>query len=325
MIRVYRAAVMVAAMVTVLAASLAVKAETYPARPVKLIVPWSPGGGADIFARLIADKLSQSMGQPFVVENRPGAAGNIGTSFVAKSAPDGYTIVLATITLATNPALYHDLDFDAVRDFVPITLVAGVPHLLVVNPRVPAETVKELTALAKREPGKLTYASAGIGSPFHIAAESFKQIAGVDILHVPYKGGAPAVTDVVSGQVDMAFANLVAVLPFVNGGQLRALAVTTAKRSRAAPEILTMQEAGLPDYDFTSWFGILAPARTPPELIERLYREIVNTLNSSEIQKQLSEQGADLIAGTPHEFAEFLNSETAKWGRVIRSAGIRLN
>ena len=325
MARLYRTAVMLLAILALSVASQPVPADTYPSRPVKLIVPWSPGGGTDIFARIIADKLAQSMGQPFIVENRPGAAGNIGASFVAKSAPDGYTIMLATITLATNPALYRELDFDAIRDFAPITLVAGVPHLLVVNPRVAANSVHELIALAKQKPGKLTYASAGIGSPFHIAAEFFKQTAGVDILHVPYKGGAPAVTDVVSGQIDMAFANLVAVLPFVKGEQLRALAVTTAKRSPAAHEIPTMQEAGLPNYDFTSWFGILAPARTAPEVVARLNAEIVKALNSSEIQKQLSEQGADLIASPPQEFSDFLKSETERWGKVVRSAGIQPN
>jgi tripartite-type tricarboxylate transporter receptor subunit TctC len=310
MARLHRTALMVAALVIISAASQVVRADTYPSRPVKLIVPWSPGGGTDIFARVIADKLSHSMGQPFIVENRPGASGNIGASFVAKSAPDGHAIVLATITLATNPALYRELDFDAIRDFAPITLVAGVPHLLVVNPHVPAKSVKELMGLAKQRPGKLTYASAGIGSPFHIAAEFFKQNAGVDILHVPYNGGAPAVTDVVSGQVDMAFANLVAVLPFVKSEQLRALAVTTAKRSPAAPDIPTMQEAGLPYYEFTSWFGILAPAQTPREVIARLNKEIGKTLNSPEMQKQLSEQGADLIASTPQQFSDFLKSET---------------
>lgn len=300
-------------------------AESYPTRPVRFIVPWSAGGGTDIFARIIADKLQQSLGQPFPVENRPGAAGNIGAAYVAKAAPDGYTIMLATITLATSPALYRHLDFDPTKDFAPITLVAGVPHLLVVNPSLPVANVKELIELAKKKPGKLNYASAGIGSPFHIAAELFKEMAGVNIVHIPYKGGAPAVTDVVEGQVDMAFANLVAVLPLAKSGRLRALAISSAKRSSAAPDIPTMAEAGLPGYDFSSWFGIFAPAGTPADIVTKLNHEIVKALKSPEIDKQLTEQGADLVASTPEEFGTYLNAETAKWTKVIRAAGIQPN
>ncbi len=297
-------------------------ATTYADRPVKFIVPWDVGGGTDIFARVIAEKLRQSMGQPFIVENRAGAAGNIGASFVAKQPADGYTIMIATITLATNAALYKSLDFDATKDFAPITLVAGIPHLLVVNPSVQAKNVEELINLAKANPGKLNYASAGTGSPFHIAAELFKQMTSVNIVHIPYKGGGPAVTDVVAGQVDMAFANLVAVLPFVKSGQLRALAITSAKRSSAAPDIPTMAESGLPGYDFSSWFGILAPAGTPPDIINKLNTQIVAALKFPEISRQLTEQGADLIASTPDQFASYLKAETVKWSKVISAAGI---
>src|SRR6185437_13526091 len=264
----------------------------------------------------------QSLGQPFVVENRPGASGNIGASFVARSAPDGYTIMIGTITLATNPALYKTLDFDATKDLATVTLVAGVPHMLVVNPSVPVKNVKELIALAKSKPGKLSYASAGVGSPFQIAGELFKESAGVDILHVPYKGGGPAVADVIGHHVDMTFANLVAVLPQAKSGQVRALAVTSAKRSTAAPDVPTMAEAGLPKYQFTSWFGVLAPAGTPPGIIKKLNAEIVKALHSPEISEQLSAQGADLIADTPEAFDAFLKGETAKWAKVIAAAGI---
>lgn len=297
-------------------------AKNYPERPVRFIVPWPSGGGTDIFARVISDKLHQSLGQPFVVENRPGASGNIGASFVARSAPDGYTIMIGTITLATNPALYKTLDFDATKDLATVTLVAGVPHMLVVNPSVPVKNVKELIALAKSKPGKLSYASAGVGSPFQIAGELFKESAGVDILHVPYKGGGPAVADVIGHHVDMTFANLVAVLPQAKSGQVRALAVTSAKRSTAAPDVPTMAEAGLPKYQFTSWFGVLAPAGTPPGIIKKLNAEIVKALHSPEISEQLSAQGADLIADTPEAFDAFLKGETAKWAKVIAAAGI---
>ncbi|MEI9803980.1 MAG: tripartite tricarboxylate transporter substrate binding protein [Pseudolabrys sp.] len=300
-------------------------AKNYPERPVRFVVPWPAGGGTDIFARAISDKLHQALGQPFLVENRPGASGNLGASMVARSTPDGYTIMIGTITLATNPALYQSLDFDATKDLTTVTLVAGVPHMLVVHPSVPANNVKELIALAKAKPGKMSYASAGVGSPFQIAAELFKESAGVDILHVPYKGGAPAVADVLGHHVDMTFANLVAVLPQAKSGQVRALAVTGAKRSSAAPDVPTMAEAGLPGYEFASWFGVLAPAGTPPAIIKKLNTEIVKALRSPEISARLSEEGAELIAGSPEAFDAYLKSETAKWGKVIKAAGIKAN
>ena len=299
------------------------EAKNYPERPVRLVVPWPAGGGTDIFARAISEKLQQSLGQPFLVENRPGASGNIGASAVAKSTPDGYTIMIGTITLATNPALYKSLDFDATKDLTTITLIAGVPHMLVVHPSVPANNVKELIALAKQKPGKLSYSSAGVGSPFQIAAELFKESAGVDIFHIPYKGGAPAIADVIGHHVDMTFANLVAVLPQAKADQVRALAVTGAKRSTAAPDVPTMAEAGLPGYEFTSWFGVLAPAKTPHAIVEKLNAEIVKALRSPEISARLSAEGAELIASTPEAFAQFLSSETAKWSKVIRAAGIQ--
>ena len=283
-------------------------ARNYPDRPVRFIVPWPAGGGTDIFARAISEKLHQSLGQPFLVENRAGASGNIGASTVVRAPPDGYTIMIGTITLATNPALYKSLDFDATKDLATITLVAGVPHMLVVNPSVPANNVKELIALLKKEPGKKSYASAGVGSPFQIAAELFKESAGVEIFHVPYKGGAPAVADVIGNHVDMTFANLVAVLPQAKAGQVRALAVTSAKRSSAAPDVPTIAESGLPGYEFSSWFGVLAPASTPSGIIKKLNAEIVKALRSPDITARLSAEGAELIArharGIRHVFKE---------------------
>jgi len=298
-------------------------AADYPAKPVRLIVPWPPGGGTDVFARLIGQRMSEDWGSGVVVDNRPGASGNIGAEITAKAPADGYTIMLATITLATGPSMYKALAFDPIKDFAPITLVAGVPHILVVNPAFPAKNVKELIALAKQEPGKLNYASAGNGSPFHLAAELFKLESGVNIVHVPYQGGGPAITAVLGGQVQLTFGNLLAVLPLVRSGKLNALGVTTAKRSAGAPDIPTLAEAGVPGYDFSSWFGFFSPARTPKDVVRKLNREIVGILNRPEVRQRLTQDGADVIASTPDEFDAYLKAETAKWAKVIGRAGIR--
>jgi tripartite-type tricarboxylate transporter receptor subunit TctC len=305
------------------AAPAAAQPDNYPSKPVRFIVPWPAGGGTDVFARAIGQKLHDALGQPFIVDNRSGASGNIGASAVAKAPPDGYTIMIGTITLATNPGLYSSLDFDATKDLAAVTLIADIPHVLVVNPAIPARSVAELVALAKSKPGKLSYASAGVGSPFHIAAEFFKSTAGVDLLHVPYKGGAPAISDVVGGHADVTFANLVAVYPQIQGGLVRALAVTTAKRSATLPDVPTLAEAGLKDYAFASWFGIFVPAGTPPAIVKKLNAEIVKILRSPEISERLSKEGADLIASSPEYFADYLKSETAKWSTLVRAAGIR--
>jgi tripartite-type tricarboxylate transporter receptor subunit TctC len=301
----------------------AAAADAYPVKPIRMIVPWPPGGGTDVFARAISQKLSESWGQSVLVDNRPGATGNIGAELTAKSPPDGYTTMLATITLATNPALYPALPFDALKDFAPITLVAGVPHMLVVNPSLPANSVKEFIALAKVRPGQINYASAGNGSPFHLAAELFKLLAGVNLVHVPYKGGGPAITEVIGGQVPVTFANLLPVLPHVNSGRLRALGVTSAKRSPAAPKVPTIAEAGVPGYEFSSWFGVFAPAGTPTEIVTRLNGEIVKILNTPEMKDRLSREGAEVSASTAEQFGAYLKAETTKWGKVIKQAGIR--
>jgi tripartite-type tricarboxylate transporter receptor subunit TctC len=306
-----------------LATPAAPQPASYPSKPVRFIVPWPAGGGTDVFARAIGQKLQDALGQPFIVDNRSGASGNIGASVVAKASADGYTIMIGTITLATNPGLYSSLDFDATKDLATVTLIADIPHVLVVNPAVPAHSVAKLIALAKSKPGKLSYASAGVGSPFHIAAELFKSTAGVDILHVPYKGGAPAITDVIGGHADITFANLVAVYSQIQNGQVRALAVTTGKRSPALPDVPTLAEAGLMDYAFASWFGILAPAGTPPAIIKKLNSEIVRVLRSPEISERLSKEGADLIASSSEEFSSYLKNETAKWSGLLQAAGIR--
>ena len=298
-------------------------AANYPTKPVRLIVPWPPGGGTDVFARVIGQKLAERLGYGVVVDNRPGASGNIGAELVAKSPPDGYTILLATITLATNPAMYKSLGFDPLRDFAPITLVAGVPHVLVVSPSLPVNSVKDLIALARAEPGKLNYASAGNGSPFHLAAELFKLMTATTIVHVPYQGGGPAITAVLGGQVQLTFGNLLAVLPLVKSGKLKALGVTSAKRSSAAPDLPTIAEEGVRGYDFSSWFGFFAPAATLRESVVKLNREIVSILQTPEMKQRLTQDGADVVASTPQEFGAYLAAETKKWAQVIRQAGIR--
>jgi len=308
------------------ASNFAIGAESaadYPAKPIRLVVPWPPGGGTDVFARVIGQKLSERVGYNVVVDNRPGAAGNIGAEMLAKSPPDGYTVMLATITLATNPSMYKSLSFNPLKDFDPITLVAGVPHVLVVSPSLAVNSVKDLVALAKAEPGKLNYASAGSGSPFHLAAELFKVLTGTTIVHVPYQGGGPAITAVIGGQVQLTFGNLVAVLPLVKGGKLKALGVTGAMRSAAAPEIPTIAEEGVRGYEFSSWFGFFAPAQTPKKTISKLNQEIVHILKTPEMKQRLTQDGADVVAGTPEEFSAYLASETKKWAQVIKQAGIR--
>ncbi|MGE0799383.1 MAG: Bug family tripartite tricarboxylate transporter substrate binding protein [Lautropia sp.] len=295
---------------------------TYPERPVRLVIPWPPGGGTDIFGRALGERLGQRWGQPVIVENRAGAAGNIGAAAVAQMHGDAHTLMLATITLATSPSLYKSLAYDPIKDLQPVTLVAGVPHVLVVHDSVPARNIKELIALAKARPGKLTYASAGVGSPFHLAAELFKSVAGVDIVHVPYKGGAPAVADVMGGQVDMTFANLVAVLPHMKSGKIRALGITGAHRSDTLPDLPTIAESGLPSYAFDSWFGFFTPAGVPARIVDRLNRDIVDVLKSKEIQERLAREGADVVGSDAETFARHLRDETDKWRKVIAGAGI---
>jgi tripartite-type tricarboxylate transporter receptor subunit TctC len=297
--------------------------QAFPTKPVRVIVPWPPGGGTDIFGRSIGQKLTESWGQQVIVDNRPGAAGNIGAQLAARAPADGYTLLLATITLATSPSLYRSLGYDPLRDLEPVTLIAGVPHLLVVHPSLPAKSVKELIALAKARPGELNYASAGIGSPFHLAAELFSLVAGVKMNHVSYKGGGPAVVAVIGGQVKVTFANLLAVLPHVQAARLRGLGVTSATRSSAAPDLPTIAESGVTGYDFISWFGMLVPAGTPQEIVRKLNEAIVKVLKSPELRDRLTRDGADIIASIPQEFRAYMKSETAKWAKVIREAGIQ--
>ena len=301
-------------------------AATYPNKPIKIVVPFPPGGATDIVARAIGFELQKAFGQSVIIENKPGAGGNTGADLVAKSPPDGYTLIMATVgTHAINMSLYARMPYDAVKDFEPVVLVAGVPNLLVVHPSVNAKSVKELTALAKAQPGKLNVASSGNGTSIHLAAELYKQMAGVDILHVPYKGSAPAVADLLGGQVQMMFDNMPVSLPHAKAGKLRALAVTSLKRSPALPDVPTMDEEGLKGFDATSWFGLLAPAGTPKEIIAKLNAASVAALATPDMRERLAAQGADPIGNSPDQFAAFIKAEIVKWAKIVKASGARVD
>ena len=297
-------------------------AQQYPNRPVRFVVPFVVGGPNDIQARMLADKLSQRLGQPFVVENRGGANGNIGMELVAKSPPDGYTIVIATVgTWAVSPNLYK-LPFDMVRDLAPIILVSTSPAVLVVHPSVPARNVSEFTAFVKANPGKLNYGSSGVGGLGHISGELFSMMTGTKMVHVPYKSSAPSLNDVVAGQIEVLFNNAIATVPFIKSGRVRALAVTSLKRMQALPEVPTLDEAGIKGYDNSSWSAIGAPAGTPKEIIAKLNSEMNQILKLPDIQEKSIASGAEIIGGTPEQFAEYLRSEIAKFARVVKEAKI---
>ena len=301
-------------------------AATYPTKPIKIVVPFPPGGATDILARAIGAELQKAFGQTVLIENKAGAGGNPGADMVAKSPPDGYTLVMATVgTHGINMSLYSKMPYDAVKDFEPITLVAGVPNLLVVHPSVAAKNVAELTALAKAQPGKLNVASSGNGTSIHMAAELYKLMAGVDILHVPYKGSSFALTDLLGGQVQLMFDNMPSALPHVKAGKLRALAVTSPKRSSALPDIPTMDEEGLKGFDATSWFGLLAPAGTPKDIIAKLNAAAVKALATPEMRERLASQGAEAVGNTPEQFAAFIKAEIEKWAKIVKASGARVD
>jgi len=309
---------------TVVLAALA--QETYPARALRIVVPFAPGGSTDIVARVIADRLATAVGQPVVVENRAGAAGNIGAEVVARSAPDGYTLLMATTgVMAINNALYTGIGYDAARDLEPVIFVASITNVLAVPPELPAASVAELIALAKREPGKLTFASSGAGSSTHLSAELFKSMADVEVLHVAYKGSGQALADLMAGRVSMIFDNMPSALPYIKAGKLRALAVTGTKRSPAMPELPTLSEAGLPGYESLSWSGIAVPAGTPKNTIARLNREIGALLARPDMRQKLAELGAEAVGGAPEVFDAHVRAERDKWTQLIRSRNITVN
>ncbi len=295
----------------------------YPNRPIRFVVPYPPAGGTDIVARIVADPLAAVLGEPIIIENRGGAAGILGTDIVAKSAPDGYTILFTLSSHTINPKLYDKLPFDVEKDFVPISLAALIPQILVANPSLPANNIRELIALAKSEPGKLNYASVGTGSPGHIAGELFKLKTGVDMVHVPYKGGGPAVTDTLAGQVQLLFVSLPAALQHVRAGRLKALAVTSDQRSLAAPDVPTIAESGVPDCVVNSWYGALAPAKTPPEIVARLQAAFAHVLAQPEVKAKLFQQGAEATASTSAEFEQRIRAELKQWDYVIHEAKIK--
>jgi tripartite-type tricarboxylate transporter receptor subunit TctC len=301
-----------------------VGAGNYPARPIRFICPLAPGGSVDIASRAVAQKLSESLGQQVVVDNRSGGGGNIGAEIASKAPPDGYTMVMgSSSTFAVNPTLYRNLKYDAIKDFSPVSMVSFAPNVLVVHPTVPASSVKELVALAKAKPGQLAFASSGTGGAPHLAGELFKMVAGVDIIHVPYRGTGQAVADLLAGQVPMSFGTALALLQHIKAAKLRALAVTSHRRIAALPEVPTMAEAGLPGVEVTSWNGVLVPAGTPSAIVAKLNREMVRILNSTEMKERMASQGAEAAGNTPEEFGAFIKSEIAKWGKVVKAAGLR--
>ncbi|MBI4191493.1 MAG: tripartite tricarboxylate transporter substrate binding protein [Betaproteobacteria bacterium] len=302
----------------------AVCAQIYPAKAVRIVVPFPSGAGVDIVTRLFTPRLTEVLGQQFIVDNRGGAAGNIGAEAVARAAPDGYTLLTAPSSVAISRSLYKNLSFDLARDFEPIALLASTPYVLVVHPSLPVRSVKELIALAKARPGQLSFGSSGNGSGAHLAAELFKMQAHVDFLHVPYKGTAPAVTDLIAGQVSLVFGNMLSVLPQVKAGRLRGLAVTSAKRSLAAPELPTVAEAGLPGFESGTWFALIAPAGTPREIVTRLNATITKIGQTPDIRDRLAAQGAEPLGGAPEEVGAFVRSEITKWGKVVAASGMRV-
>lgn len=317
------AASLLSAAVLSLGAATAV-AQNYPTKPIRLIVPFPAGGVADFLARTIAQKLTERLGQQVVVDNRPGAGGNIGMEMAARAAPDGYTLATGSAgNLAINPTLYSKLPYDAIKDFAPISMGASFPNILVVHPSVPAKSIKELIVLAKSEQGQLNYASAGVGTPNHLAAELFKSMAGVNMVHVPYKGAPPAVYDLVGGQVSLMFSPLPLALPHIKTGRLRALGVTSTNRLAGLREVPTVAESGLPGYEAIAWNGIVAPAATPKEIITKLNAEIVRILNMSDVKERISADGSVPMSSTPEEFAAFVKTELVKWGKVIKASGAR--
>ena len=311
------------ALLAAVAAAPAV-AQTYPAKSIRMIVPFPPGGPNDILGRVMAAEMGRLLGQQVVIDNRGGAGGTLGSDLAAKAPADGYTLLLSgTASLSIAPSLYSKLPYDPVKDFAPVSLIATAPSILIAHPALPVRTVKDVIALAKAKPGQLNFASAGIGTPPHLAGELFKSMAGVSIVHVPYKGGGPALTDLLAGQVEMYFSGISSALPLVKDGKLRGIAVTSAKRTSIMPEMPTIAESGIAGYEVGNWYAIVAPARTPEAVVARLHGEIVKVLATAEMKKRLFELGADPVGSTPEELARYQQAELAKWAKVVKSAGIR--
>jgi tripartite-type tricarboxylate transporter receptor subunit TctC len=304
-----------------LSAATAAQAQPYPNRSIRMIVPYTAGGGVDVVARHLSTELSKRLGQPIVVENKVGAGSNIGSDSVAKAAPDGYTLLMASPANAINMSLYRKMPYNTQRDLAPVALVGAVPSVLTVNPAFPARTIQEFVAIAKGKPGTVNYGSGGNGTSEHLAAEMFKAMAGVDMVHVPYKGGAAAMTDVIGGQISAMFSNQLGAMPHIKGGKLRVLGVADTNRSAALPDTPTFAEAGYPDFLVTVWWGVMAPAGTPKDVIERLNKEINAALATPELKKRLDDMGARVIGGSPEDFSAFLSAEITRWARAVKDSG----
>jgi tripartite-type tricarboxylate transporter receptor subunit TctC len=296
-------------------------AQTYPSRPIRLIVGFPPGGGVDINARILAPKLAEYLGQPVVVENKPGASTNIANDFVAKSAPDGHTLLINTSAIAINMSLFRNLPFDTLRDFAPVSIISESPNVLVVNAKLEAQSAADLVALARKSPGKLNYSSAGVGTTQHLAAELFKLRTGTFIVHIPYKGSAPSLTALIAGEVDLSFANVPAIQGHVKAGRLRALATAAAQRDPQLAEVPTMKEAGVDGVEVSVWYGVLAPAATPRDIVQMLADSIVRATRDPELRKRLLDQGAAPVGNTPEEFSKLLREEVARWAEVVKVSG----
>ncbi|RZL88549.1 MAG: tripartite tricarboxylate transporter substrate binding protein [Variovorax sp.] len=311
-----------------LAATFATQAQTdgdYPTKPIKLIVPYPPGGGTDVIARIVQERFAALLGQPVVIDNRGGAAGSIGTEIAAKSAPDGYTVLFTLSSHTINPAIYPKLSFDTAKDFEPVGMVASLPQILVANTTFPANNVAELVALAKAKPGSLSFATVGNGSPGHLAGELFKLRTGTELTHIPYRGGGPAVTDVMGGQVPLLWVSIPAAAQFVKAGKLKALAVSTVKRSAAFPNVPTMQEAGIPDFEVDSWYAAFVPAKTPRPVIEKLNRVINTVVREADIRDKLLAQGSEGVGGTPEQLGKVVSVELVRWSKLAKEANIKVD
>ena len=301
-------------------------AAAWPSRTVRILVPFGPGGSADLVARILGQRLTESLGQSVIVENRPGAGAMLGNELVAKSPPDGYTLTIGTLgPFAVNQSLFRKVPYDSQRDFAPVTLTGASSHVLVVHPSMPVKSMMELIALAKQRPGQLSFASSGIGNATHLTGELFKSMAGVDVVHVPYKGGGAAVADLIGGHVGFSFASMPSALPHVRGGKLRALAVAPAQRVPSAPELPTVAESGLPGFSSEDWQGVLAPAKTPQDIVMRLNGEIHKVLGTAEVREKLDAQGFQVRLSTPQQFAELIRSESTKWAKIVKEANIRID
>ncbi|WP_312566523.1 tripartite tricarboxylate transporter substrate binding protein [Diaphorobacter sp.] len=308
------------------AAAMAQPDAQWPSKPIKWVVPFPPGGAMDVIARTLGEKAGRTLGQPFVIENRPGAGGNIGADAVAKSPADGYTIMITSIGMATNKALYPRLSYDPVKDFAPISLLAIVPNVLVVNTaKTTDKSVADVIAHAKRDPGKLTYASAGNGTSIHLAGEVFASMAGLNLLHVPYKGSGPAVTDMLGGQVDLMFDSITSARPHIQAGKLRALGVTSAKRSATLPDVPTIAEAGVPGYEVSPWFAVFAPAGTPAAIVNKINAALIDAMKQPDTVAKFETIGAEPIGTTPQQLATHLDKELARWGALIKERDIRMD